>query len=498
MGTEVTDRLVYCEKKDAYGSFVGLISPPGLDRGHAKHIWLMVNGRWVKDRVLKYGVMRGYHSHLLKGRFPIVIGNFSCDPALIDVNVHPAKTELRFQYAEQVQSLVASAVRETIRAGTWAGIAKQKDVETAPEIQFISGGDHDNGDRSLSEAPIQNKENFGRSGSLPAHSAPKSVAYSGTRDSARLGNFGSLSSFTNAPGQWSRGNSVSSEKSAAFAPVVSGKYGYGSGGFSDKQSPDIAVPDSNIAAASSANGKGMLGLGREGEHSFPSVAGEGAGATSLDGDLGGLSQLLGVQEPFVGSLEEGPIPWGELDFVGSFARCFLMFEHRECLLVVDQHAFHERILYERFKDEARPLGASERLTIAESITLPSQHVAALEEFADVIAGSGLEIKKIAEDVIEVLAVPSLLRNRDLESLLVEIANIKQGESPIANPEELGHLSLATLACHAAVRAGEDLGEQELRSLLRDAANVDFYLNCPHGRRVFKWWKKRDVAKWFDR
>ena len=99
-----------------------------------------VNGRWVKDKAVRSGVFRGYHGHLLKGRNPLGVIVLNHDPSLVDVNAHPAKTEVRFQYPGEVGALIALAIRAGIRQGGWARSpeAQQTIGHQAPEFAPIS------------------------------------------------------------------------------------------------------------------------------------------------------------------------------------------------------------------------------------------------------------------------------------------------------------------------------------------------------------------------
>ncbi|MES2744398.1 MAG: DNA mismatch repair endonuclease MutL, partial [Bdellovibrionota bacterium] len=120
LGEEITGKLVYVQHVDRHAKVEGLISPPGVDKASAKHIFTFVNHRWVKDKVLRNGVLRGYHSHILRGKFPVALMYLDVEASLLDVNVHPAKTELRFQYGSEVASAVAMAIRDGLRQGAWS------------------------------------------------------------------------------------------------------------------------------------------------------------------------------------------------------------------------------------------------------------------------------------------------------------------------------------------------------------------------------------------
>ena len=129
--------LLYINTSNHYASIEALISPPGLEKVTTKNLLYFVNGRWVKDQILRYGILRGYHSHLLKGRYPQVLCYLKTDPSLIDVNVHPSKTQLRFQYPDEIQGLLARSIREKLRQGNWLNQHPDSQSFSVPSIQTL-------------------------------------------------------------------------------------------------------------------------------------------------------------------------------------------------------------------------------------------------------------------------------------------------------------------------------------------------------------------------
>ena len=96
-------------------------------------MFYFVNGRWVKDQVIRYGILRGYHSHLQKNNYPSIISHIRIDPSLVDVNVHPSKTEVRFQYQNEIQALISTAIRKRLRKADWASPANNETMYSSPE-----------------------------------------------------------------------------------------------------------------------------------------------------------------------------------------------------------------------------------------------------------------------------------------------------------------------------------------------------------------------------
>ena len=429
-GAQEVDKLIYCVKDDKNGKLEALISSPGNDRGSSKNIFTFVNGRWVKDKTLRYGVVRGFHSHLLKGRHPFVILHLSIEPSLVDVNVHPSKTELRFQYGPEVQTLIATMIRDSIRSGAWAA----NDMTALEPASKVST------EEALAVPPKTVPKDFDLG---PIVSRPKSSSYG-----SDLGTSVSRSTPTWKP----------SPVSKSF-PSAEAK---------QNKPRDMAVTETRLS------------FGGASLESFSHPFAE-AGSRPVE-DL---------------SKGDGII-WSSLNFIGSYNNCYLFFDLGSKLLVVDQHAFHERILYERFIKDYKSLGDSQRLLMPEALDLSPEACSQLEAAQDKLNQMGIEIGFVDGQTAELKSVPTLLKDSNFDLLLTELATgFDHGDENLTETG-ISHLVLSTMACHAAVRAGEKLGVEDVGELIKEADGIDFFLNCPHGRRVFRTFKRGEVEGWFDR
>ena len=397
-GKDLVDKLLYVVETNEFGCFEGLVSPPGVEKPTSRHIVTFVNNRWVKDNTIRYGLLRGYQSHLLKGKFPVAVVYFTCEPSLVDCNVHPAKTELRFQYSGEVQGLLALGVRKAIRECQWAGESSSFENNIPSSVQKHS------------------------SSGFRVRETRSSDVYTSTPRT-------SSSFFENNA---TKEHHEEKPKPVFVAPT-----------------PIISEPKINPHRS-----------------------------VSQDKEV---------------------IPWGELQYIGHFAKCYLMFENGERLLILDQHAFHERILFEKLNKDIDLLCTSQRLIVPEIIELSTDSIDYLMKEHSNLSAVGFDYKMISEQAIEVRSVPSILSERCLDSLFEDLADARnQSNEGEITASHLSHYTLSTMACHAAVRAGEELNIQDINILIQDARSVDFYHNCPHGRRVFKWFKKNQVEGWFDR
>lgn len=526
IGAEDVGRLIYLQRPDRHAHVEALISPPGLDKGTARHCFTFVNGRWVRDKLLRFALQRGYHSHLMKGKFPIALLYVTIDPALVDVNVHPAKAELRFQYAQEVQNALVQAIREALREGSWA--SANPPIRTVDSPPVVAPDDFDislpqeSGEEvkrtvmrfdaeppAPAKARVQPPLNFEsepapqRSGATSAPSRPAAPMESrspGGAPATRSSAMSSAAASADYSSAVSKSRSSSSDESTQ-AKASSSETAAASRSSSPTQADvaakaslpahaDSTKPLSSSSQANSSADKTSSTPARSVEDPARLLRSFGNDKATNAKTLSAVGALKAASVPSPDG--QTTIPWSELQYIGPFARCFLLFEYQQQMLAIDQHAFHERVLYERFVENPDILRRTQPLLMPEVLVFSPTEIERLVHLKDGLDALGIQIQGVSDTEIEVTAVPSLLVNKDLNSLLAAILGGRDKTS------ELAHDVLATMACHAAVRAGEELPEPELKTLLREAESVDFYHNCPHGRRVFRWWKLAQVASWFDR
>jgi DNA mismatch repair protein MutL len=358
----------------------GALSPAGVSFGTARRIALFVNDRLVHDRQLFRAVIDGYRTYLLKGRFPAVVVLLSVDPARVDVNVHPAKTEVRFAEPEQVQRFVVESIRDTLRGAA------------SPLGRWGLGEDDLLKARSRGAVP-------------QAREAPVAM--------------------------------VAEAPEAADAPP-----GYRAS----------AVPQSTVSPAEPV----QLGLGTEG-------------------------------------------PGAALKVLGQIFRGYIVCQADEGLVLIDQHAAHERLLFERLK-EAHAAGtiASQRLLAPAVVTVGEAALEQVAESGATLVRLGWEIEPFGDREVAVRAVPELAVGADLgalvERLVADLVRTQAEEAAQATAERI----LATVACHSAIRAGDDLSPPAIRDLLRQVRVADFAASCPHGRPVARVMSRAQLERWFGR
>ncbi|WAT18315.1 DNA mismatch repair endonuclease MutL [Aurantiacibacter sp. MUD11] len=389
---ELADNGVEIELERPSGEGVmrlsGVAGLPTYNRGIADHQYLFVNGRPVKDRLLTGAVRGAYADMLARDRHAVLALFLEIPFADVDVNVHPAKTEVRFRDAQAVRGFIVSGLRQALSTGDRRS-AQAPDSGAMSRWQVEPTRDE--------PAPAMRSISSGRDWSQPS---PTRVAEARTA--------------------W------------------------------DTMADTLAAPQGRAEAAEA--------LPEEAED-YP----------------------LGIAR-------------------GQVANTYIVAEAKDGLVIVDQHAAHERIVLERLRaaGAADKVAASQALLMPEVVEMDEPSCDRLEEQIDHFAPLGLVIERFGPGAMLVRAVPGTLKRADPEALLTDLADdlAKHGSSLLLG-EKIEHV-LATMACHGSVRAGRPLNVAEMNALLREMESTPRSGQCNHGRPTWVKLSMEDVEKLFGR
>jgi DNA mismatch repair protein MutL len=376
-----------------------LLSPVGVHRGSARGCtYLYVNGRFVNDMVMRRAVREAYRGIVPKGRFPTVVIALEIPPGDVDVNVHPAKTEVRFRYANDVGTALCDGLRAAL-----AGHGIKRPVANEARYQpSLTAPDVHQGTLPLTLDVADG----------PPPPQPKS---------RRSSEFSSPRTWTPMSGS-TLGDGAEAEAHLLPAQVTS--------------TPHFALPP----------------LGGPVREADP-------------------RDLLPVSK------------YADLRVLGQLARTYMLCEGAGELVIIDQHAAHERVRLHQLMGAARThLGAGQRMLNPLIIELTPARAQALAVHAEALTEYGLEIEPFGGESFAIKQVPDALSKLDLQRLLEDVADdIADGGSG-APARDVVELALATMACHSAIRAGQPLSMYEMREMLTALDRVDFSV-CAHGRPV---------------
>ncbi len=396
-----------------------LVPPEKVTLGPAK-MRIFVNGRAIRDRMIVHGVTEGLRGFLMKGKNPSGLIHLVLPPEEVDVNVHPAKHEVRFRNSQDVHTLLSQSVSKAMR-----------------EHQLAVKASLFGPDRTIDRTPIPLE--FEQS---DAH------AFVSSDDS------------TEQPTddlQQQKTHQLSGSNESRH-PLTK-----------DKPNPRPALPQTQPLFAT-AEPIQQIPLEKR---------------TQPD-------QQETVRE------EQKSITHNLL-VIGQYDDLYIFCKTSEGLLVVDQHAAHERLLYEKLRNQYLDNTiVRQTLMFPETVELSLFQAQLVEKNEEEIDRFGFSIREFGGNTYIISAVPALAGLANARELFLDI--LEQFGSENSKGDAGGFLDtiLATMACKAAVKAGTALSKQEIDTLLSGMAKADLFSHCPHGRPVVKHFTKDEVKKWFYR
>lgn len=415
----------------------GMLGLPTASRARADRQFLYVNGRFVRDRTLGFALRQAYADMLHGDRHPAYVLFLSVDPSQVDVNVHPAKTEVRFRESAALRSFVYHAVEQALRGGlAQAGAtpgrpdAARPATEPAAEAAFyprpLDLGWHGDDPRTLrAAAPVG-----GGWGSRP-QATPRAT-----------GSTEQILGFFAPPSGSPQTQSGSPSPIPRSAPASTLE----SSGVGAEESASLSASASDYAAHSGAAPVPRLGFA--------------------------LAQLKGL---------------------------YILAQNTHGLVIVDMHAAHERIVYERLKRELDERGiAHQPLLIPATFRADPLEVALVESEPAAFESLGLDLSVLSPTSIAVRGVPALLAQGDVAALAREvIAELQEHGASRALTERRDAL-LAGMACRASVRANRVLSVAEMNALLREMELTPGADQCNHGRPTWVQIGIGELDSWFQR
>ncbi len=435
---EVRDALYELDSGEGPMRLTGFVADPKCERGNAKLQYLFVNGRWFRDRSLAHALQESFRGLLMSGRYAIGFLFLQIPPDKVDVNVHPTKSEVRFQENSLVYSLVRSTIKHRLlKENLVPHLTAPVGQETEDRNQETGTRRQEPGDGGLFVSPRRE-----------------------------------LAEQTLAP--WERGEIADPFwRTPAGVPTPRAE-----------AREVFAPPEEPTPPAPFPSGRG--------EEELKPLATSPGGARD---EPPAKPQAASDSPPF---REGGP---GGVGSSPAFQLhdSYLVLETSEGMLVIDQHALHERILFEQLRRRIRA-GQLEvqRLLIPEPIDLPADQAALVLEAADALAELGLEVSDFGGNTILLSSYPTLLGRRAPHVILRSVIDHIVTQERPPTKEALLHLLMATMACKAAVKAGDKLSGEEIAYLLHLRAMAEDSHHCPHGRPTSLLFSRQELDKQFRR
>jgi DNA mismatch repair protein MutL len=468
-GDEIADSLIAVESHQEDVKLSGYVADPAVSRSNNRLQYLFLNGRHIRDRSLQHALGEAYRGLLMTGRFPVCFLRMEIPPQLIDVNVHPTKMEVRFVDGGKLYSQLLQTLRHEFLTTDLTARARHVPGPLPSGLRDTPG----NSGRSDLQVQLPTSPDETR---WQDHSDRMTQVAGPAATNGRLNLQADVPPF--------RPFSSGSQIGLAGSPnALANPTSRGLGDLPDL--PPVAI---NTAAADSG---------------LSDMMPEGATHWNADGqDTNGLGAQSALQQSSDAAIshEHSAHPQAARSHLGiQVHNRYLVTQDEQGMVVVDQHALHERILYEQLRERTTDKSLeSQRLLMPEPIDLSPAERAAAIEFREVLATIGIEVEAFGGDTVLMTSYPAMLANMRPAEVLRQVLEplMSGGKAPSAREvlDELLHM----IACKAAIKAGDRLSAEEITSLLEQRYHYQDTHHCPHGRPTALFFSRDQLDKMFKR
>jgi DNA mismatch repair protein MutL len=423
----------------------GFVSKPEIQKLNRNSIFIFVNGRLIRDRLVQHALTEAYRNIIPPTVYPVVLLFLELPAEEVDVNVHPSKTEVRFRQQTAMHDFVRDAVRAAL-------------MKARPVPQFVAEiRSRASASQALTPGALAAGADWDPGTGLSASSFPPGHAGTGQHEVRSIPN-------------------LLSDAALALRdqepPLVSDRLAF-QGGIAVEANAAIPV---------------ARGLETRQLQSVPIV-----GEEEIVPDHGCSPAIeADDREPTLSAL-------GTLHPLGQIRNSFILAVNEEGLWIIDQHVAHERVLFERvLKQRAAQRVESQRLLMPIILELSPAQQAVFAEISDELQHNGFEAEPFGARSVAIKIAPAGVEAAAVEKMLHELLDQFSREEQSLNLEKIRTRIAASIACHAAIKVNMPLEQNKMEWLLAELAKTEHPMSCPHGRPVVLRYSVKDIQKAFKR
>lgn len=466
---EVSESLMPVESELDGVKLTGYVADPSVSRSNNRMQYLFLNGRHIRDRSLQHALSEAYRGLLMTGRFPVCFLRLEIPPTMVDVNVHPTKMEVRFLEGGKLYSQLLQTLRHEFLTTDLTARARHV---PGPLPAGLREPTATNNEELAMPIPALADESRWQEHSQRMSQVPTTGRLDLKADIPPFRPFPSCSQLGGMPSALSLVTGANSSNGSADVSI-----GTNPGGLSDLP----PIPVRTTVTGDEAN--------------LP----DGAEPWMAESEIHAPQPLADESSDLTTRVHQ-PHDTPSRSHLGiQVHNRYLVTQDEQGMVVVDQHALHERILYEQLRERTENKSLeSQRLLMPEPIDLTPAEAAAAIEFKDVLAKIGIEVEAFGGDTILMTSYPAMLANMRPAEVLRQVLEplMSGGKEPSAREvlDELLHM----IACKAAIKAGDRLSPEEITSLLEQRYMFQDTHHCPHGRPTALFFSREQLDKMFKR
>jgi len=455
-GADLARQMIAVEAENQGARVWGFVGHPSQSRSTRKGQYLFLNGRWIQDRSLQHALGEAYRGLVMVGRYPVSFLFLELPPDQVDVNVHPTKSEVRFQDSSTLFRLLLSTIRNrflSMDLDSRLTVGKSPETEvTLPPLQSV----------------LQEKKEVQRELVSWAKETLKSIPASETSAAEGL-------DFSRPP-------------HAAESDSLPG------GSASPATAPQHGSLDETTFAEPASDGFIDRLAGESAAHRFEQATGSPTTAAPLPvrsgGHVSSAETMESTSHPASADAEVRAMQVHD---------CYLVVETSAGITVIDQHALHERIMYEQLRTRILSGGIEvQRLLLPVTIQFSAREAAVLLDQTELLEELGLHLQDFGGNTLALTAYPTMLSKADPEKLLKDLVDLIESSGRKVERRDLIDSMLHMMSCKAAIKAGQRLSPEEMEALLAQRHLCDDAHHCPHGRPTALNLTKDELDRQFGR
>ncbi len=447
-GDEVADSLISIDQRDERVAIHGYVTDPSVSRSNNRMQYLFLNGRYIRDRSLQHALGEAYRGLLMVGRMPVCFLHVQVDPKTVDVNVHPTKVEVRFEDSGAIYTRLLHSLRHKFLNSDL--VAKIRTPTSSPSVMPTLA------DAAMPLTTSHQVANQGGGGVDLLNWAKSNASVS-------------IPDFRPFQGSSGLGLATANRPTARI-------------------DDPFYTPDPSHFELPSAATQGQHPID---ERETP-IANE---PWRMDHEAN--EAALATQQHRVASAPDMAGSHKQLGF--QIHNRYLVTQDESGMVIVDQHALHERILYEQIKTKVMSKSLErQRLLVPESVTLTANEAAAAVDCRETLAEIGIEVEPFGGDAVLVTSYPAMLAKMHPAEMLRQVLEPLMAGGKKPDARDLLDELMNMIACKAAVKAGDRLSPDEITALLEQRHCYQDTHHCPHGRPTALFFSREQLDKMFKR
>ena len=437
-GKSIVDNVFEVSFDRGNYKFSGYLGKPTFSKPNRTYQTLIINGRYVINQTISTAINRAFENFLMKGTFPFFVLNLNLPLDKIDVNVHPNKLEVKFEENNLIFGMVYSEILNILY-----NINNTKKISTEEDVVVDKTKLHDYSDMSFENKTNEYDEEIKE---INLSSITQKVEYESNKSDAEMFEFKK---------NLDESNSEDKEKLIPFLTS--------------------SMLDFKVSQNKSANNN-LLSKNEVSNETF----------------------IEQIKEKYENNTQNSFLSMDNFKVVGYLFDTYILIEKNNSLLVIDQHAGHERILFDKFNNElSNKSVAVQPLIIPYVLETNYNESVFISDNIDTIKNMGFEIENFGENSFKISSVPVLFENIDLDKFFSEVLSDLDNKLILSKNDSIKEF-ISKKACRSAVKGNDKLSQNEINELINAINKPNQVLLCPHGRPIVIDIDKKEIEKWFKR